>query len=120
MSLHPHAPRQIRGGEEEGHPFNPPFKGEELYDQVTRLTIIVKRCYPMKTRISLTKSVPGFCLTGLMAVLPSWVEANFMAYAADTSSFGGLGKGGLITVIVVAVLLISAFVWILHGTKRRD
>jgi len=55
-----------------------------------------------------------------MAALPSWVEASSRAYAADTSRFGGLGKAGLITVIVVSIIFIVTFVWLFRGTKKRD
>jgi len=41
-------------------------------------------------------------------------------YIAGTSNFAGLGKAGLITVIVVSIILIVTFVWLFRGTKKRD
>ena len=46
-----------------------------------------------------------------------------MVYTADTavgSDYGGLGKGGLLTVILVSVLLLVVFIWLINGTKKRD
>jgi hypothetical protein len=40
--------------------------------------------------------------------------------ADSAESFGGLGKGGLITVIIVSVLLIITVAWLIDGTSRRD
>lgn len=40
--------------------------------------------------------------------------------ANSAGSFGGLGKGGLITVIIVSVLLIVTVAWLIDGTSRRD
>ena len=40
--------------------------------------------------------------------------------ANTAESFGGLGKGGLITVIIVSVLLIVTVAWLIDGTSRRD
>jgi uncharacterized membrane-anchored protein len=48
-----------------------------------------------------------------------WIEASSGA-VASAPSFGGLGMGGLITVIVVFVILIVVVVWLINGTKRRD
>mgnify|MGYP001110847996 CR=1 FL=1 len=56
----------------------------------------------------------------MMATLPSLLETSSRTYVADTSTFGGLGTAGLITVIIVSILLIAAVAWLIHGTKRRD
>ncbi|MCD6230736.1 MAG: hypothetical protein J7J88_02520 [Dehalococcoidia bacterium] len=34
--------------------------------------------------------------------------------------FWGLGKGGLITIIIVVVFLIAVVVWLIRGTQRHD
>ncbi len=52
--------------------------------------------------------------------LSGLVGAGSAAYVAGSPSFGGLGKAGLITVIIVAVLLIVTVAWLINGTKRRD
>jgi hypothetical protein len=48
-----------------------------------------------------------------------WLEAGPALYAAG-EAFGGLGRGGLIAVIVISVIAIAAFVWIFHETRNRD
>jgi len=53
-----------------------------------------------------------------MVGLVAWVELGEVAYARE--AFGGLGKGGLVTVIVVSIIAIAALVWIFHETGRRD
>jgi hypothetical protein len=53
----------------------------------------------------------------MMVTLPGSLEAGYLANAA---SFGGLGKGGLITLIVIAVILIPTVIWLINGTKERD
>ncbi|MBN2186033.1 MAG: hypothetical protein JW732_01115 [Dehalococcoidia bacterium] len=40
--------------------------------------------------------------------------------SASPSSFLGLSKAGLITVVTISVILIAAVVWLINGTKRRD
>ena len=55
-----------------------------------------------------------------MLILPSLLKAASIAYLASPQRFWGLGKVGLITTIVVSVILIVTFVWIFHGTKKRD
>jgi len=47
------------------------------------------------------------------------MEAGPALYAAS-EAFGGLGKGGLIAVIVICVIAIAAFVWIFRETGKRD
>jgi hypothetical protein len=47
------------------------------------------------------------------------MEASAMVYAAG-EAFGGLGKAGLITVIVVSIIAIVTFVWIFRETGKRD
>ncbi len=59
-------------------------------------------------------------LTGRMiAELRDWTEVSSALYAAG-EPFGGLGKGGLITVIVVSVIAIVTFVWIFRETGKRE
>ena len=52
-------------------------------------------------------------------MIVDWMEASATVYAAG-EGFGGLGKGGLITVIVVSLIAIVTFVWIFRETGRRD
>jgi hypothetical protein len=47
------------------------------------------------------------------------IQTSALAYAAD-EAFGGVGKAGLITVIVVSVIAIVAFIWIFRETGNRD
>jgi hypothetical protein len=51
--------------------------------------------------------------------LPGGLDAG-VAGCAASQAFGGLGKGGLITIIVVSVVAIAAFVWIFRETGKRD
>jgi len=51
--------------------------------------------------------------------VPDWMEACAAVYAAG-EAFGGLGRGGLIAVIVISVIAIVTFVWIFRETGRRD
>jgi hypothetical protein len=51
--------------------------------------------------------------------MPEWMKASATVYAAG-EAFGGLGKGGLITIIVVSLIVIVAFVWIFRETGRHD
>ncbi|MCJ7792213.1 MAG: hypothetical protein MUP49_07405 [Dehalococcoidia bacterium] len=51
--------------------------------------------------------------------MPDWMEANATVYAAG-EAFGGLGKAGLITIIVVSLIAIVAFVWIFRETRKRE
>jgi hypothetical protein len=39
---------------------------------------------------------------------------------AASEEFGGIGREGLVTVIVIGVLLIVVVVWILNGLRSRD
>jgi hypothetical protein len=52
-------------------------------------------------------------------MIASWMEASATVYAAG-EVFGGLGKAGLITIIVVSLIAIVAFVWIFRETGKRD
>jgi hypothetical protein len=56
---------------------------------------------------------------GMVVGMPDWMEANAMVYAAG-EAFGGLGKAGLITIIVISIIAIVTFVWIFRETGRRD
>jgi len=55
----------------------------------------------------------------MIAGVPDWMEASATVYAAG-EAFGGLGRGGLIAVIVISVIAIVTFVWIFRETGRRD
>jgi len=55
----------------------------------------------------------------MIAGIPGWIEASAPVYAAG-EAFGGLGKGGLITIIVVSIIAIVTLVWIFRETGRRD
>jgi hypothetical protein len=55
----------------------------------------------------------------MIAGLPGWIAVSVVAYAAD-EAFGGLGRGGLVAVVVVSIVAIAAFVWIFRETGRRD
>jgi hypothetical protein len=47
------------------------------------------------------------------------MEASATAYAAS-EAFGGLGKAGLITIIIVSLIAIITLVWIFRETGRRE
>jgi hypothetical protein len=55
----------------------------------------------------------------MIAGMPEWMEATVRAYAVAEAS-GGLGKAGLITIIVVSIIAIVTFVWIFRETGKRD
>jgi hypothetical protein len=55
----------------------------------------------------------------MIAGVPDWMEVSATVYAAG-EAFGGLGRGGLIAVIVISVIAIVTFVWIFRETGRRD
>jgi hypothetical protein len=46
-------------------------------------------------------------------------EMTLAAYASE-EALGGLGRGGLATIIVVSLIAIAAFVWIFRETGRRE
>ncbi|MFO7996147.1 MAG: hypothetical protein R6U93_03230 [Dehalococcoidia bacterium] len=48
-----------------------------------------------------------------------WIEVSSTIYTTG-EPFGGLGKAGLITVIVISVIAIVTFVWIFRETGRRE
>jgi hypothetical protein len=52
-------------------------------------------------------------------MIAGWIETSSTVYTAG-EAFGGLGKGGLITIIVVSIIAIVTFVWIFRETGRRD
>jgi len=57
----------------------------------------------------------------MIAGMPDRVGRGAAAYAASEAfAFAGLGKAGLITVIVVSIIAIAAFVWIFRETGKRD
>jgi hypothetical protein len=49
----------------------------------------------------------------------NWMETSATVYAAG-EAFGGLGKTGLITIIVISIIAIVTFVWIFREISRRD
>jgi len=51
--------------------------------------------------------------------MTDWMEASATVYAAG-EAFGGLGKAGLITIIVVSLIAIIAFAWIFRETGKRE
>ena len=55
----------------------------------------------------------------MIAGIPGWIEASAPVYATG-EAFGGLGKTGLITIIVVSIIAIVTFVWIFRETGRRE
>jgi len=55
-----------------------------------------------------------------MVILSSLMEGSSLAYAAGSESFGGLGKAGLVTVIIVSVIIIVTVAWLINGTRKRD
>jgi hypothetical protein len=55
----------------------------------------------------------------MIAGMPDWMEASATVYAAG-EAFGGLGKAGLITIIVVSTIAIVTLVWIFRETRKRD
>jgi len=58
--------------------------------------------------------------SGRMVVgMSNWIGASATVYIAS-EAFGGLGKAGLITIIVVSVIAIITFVWIFRETRKRD
>jgi len=54
----------------------------------------------------------------MIAGMPNWMGAGATGYAAN-EAFGGLGKAGLITIIVVSLIAIVTLVWIFRETGRR-
>jgi hypothetical protein len=55
----------------------------------------------------------------MVAGMPDWIGASATVYTAS-EAFGGLGKAGLITIIVVSLIAIITFVWIFRETRKRD
>jgi len=47
------------------------------------------------------------------------MEVSALSYAAG-EAFGGLGKAGLITIIVVSIIAIVTLVWIFRETGKRE
>ena len=48
------------------------------------------------------------------------MEIIHEAYVAFTSSSGGLGTGGVITIVIVSVILIMVVVWLHRNTGSPD
>jgi hypothetical protein len=55
----------------------------------------------------------------MMVGIVDWTETSAAVYAAGEAS-GGLDKTGLITIIVVSIIAIVAFIWIFRETGKRD
>jgi hypothetical protein len=55
----------------------------------------------------------------MIAGIPNSLDVNSTVNATN-EAFGGLGKAGLITVIIVSIIAIAALVWIFRETGRRD
>ena len=55
----------------------------------------------------------------MMLVPSGWIGASF-GTVANTQKFWGLGKAGLVVIIIVSVILIAAVIWLINGTKKRD
>jgi hypothetical protein len=55
----------------------------------------------------------------MIAALPDCMERGAVVYTAS-EAFAGLGKAGLITLIVVSIIAIVTFVWIFRETGKRD
>jgi len=55
----------------------------------------------------------------MIAGMPEWMEVSATVYAAG-EAFGGLGKAGLITIIIVSIIAIVTFVWIYRETGKRE
>jgi len=51
--------------------------------------------------------------------MPKWMEVGALGYAAG-EAFGGLGKAGLITIIIVSIIAIVTLVWIFRETGKRE
>jgi len=56
----------------------------------------------------------------MIAGVSDWMEAGATVYAAGEAAFGGLGKAGLITIIIVSIIAIVTFVWIFRETGKRE
>jgi len=52
-------------------------------------------------------------------MVTGWIRAASALCGVD-EPFRGLGKGGLVAVIVISVLTIVTFVWIFRETGRRE
>jgi len=55
----------------------------------------------------------------MIAGVPDWMEASATVYAGG-EAFGGLGKAGLITIIIISIIAIVTLVWIFRETGKRD
>jgi hypothetical protein len=55
----------------------------------------------------------------MAGIAQQWIETSAAAYAMR-ETYAGLGKAGLITIIVVSLILIITLVWVFRETGRRD
>ena len=55
----------------------------------------------------------------MIAGIPNSLDVS-STVNATTEAFGGLGKAGLITVVVISIIAIVSLVWIFRETGRRD
>jgi len=65
------------------------------------------------------RSLLLWLIGSMMTGVGDWIEVG-AAIHAGAGVVGGLGKGGLIVLIVVSVIAIVAFVWIFRETGKRD
>ena len=59
-------------------------------------------------------------MIGAIVEVLNWVDVSPNIYIASEAEFSGLGKGGLITIIIVTILFIVTMVWIFRNLKKRD
>ena len=55
----------------------------------------------------------------MMVGMVDWTKMSSAVYVAGGAS-GGLDRAGLITIIIVSIIAVVAFVWIFRETGRRD
>ena len=55
----------------------------------------------------------------MLAAVTSWIELGPTLNVAN-EAFGGLGKAGLITIIIVSIIAIVTLVWIFRETRWRE
>ena len=51
--------------------------------------------------------------------MSDWIGATITVQAIG-EAFGGLGKAGLVTIIVVSLIAIVAFVWIFRELRKKE
>jgi len=53
-------------------------------------------------------------------MITDFIGTSSGVYATGEAAFGGLGKAGLITVIVISLIATVTFVWIFRETRKRE